>query len=745
MLLHGRLFEIVLIAFVLTAGLTTRTLSQQIGQLPTEIAENERRVFSAIELAAPPVLDGHLDDAVWRNNAPETGFVQAEPFEGSEASRRTEVWVAFTSDNIYVAAYLHDDPDGIVVSDIRKDFRTDNQDVFEIILDTFGDRRNGYVFSTNPGGGRADQQVTNEGREINSSWDAPWDVRTQLVADGWTLEMVIPMNSIRSSTDENPVWGINFSRRIRRNNEIVYWAPIPRAFALTRLSLAGNLVGLNSIRRSRNLRATPYVLGRTVRQVGGLSFEEKVDGGVDVKYGVTNGLTLDVTVNPDFAQAEADEQQVNLTQFSQFFPEKRDFFLENSGLFYIGDTPRNTRIATAPRGNEDLLLFFSRRMGLAADGTPIPITGGVRLTGQQSGVQIGALGLRTKALGTTPSNDYAVVRLRRNVMNNSDVGVLFMTRSAVGGGGNFNRLYGVDANIRLFGRVDWSSFFIQSDSPGVTGPRYAYQTSLNREGNYLHVKAGLLSIGENFNDELGFLRRTGIMKWSTDIGIRPRPEAMRRLGVREMHPHIVWNYFTDQSFNKVAMRLHTGYTFFLSNGGFSELSANPTTETLLNPLTLHPDAEPVPVGVHDWNEWMFRYNTDASRMFSVSFTGILGGLWNGTQRTVRTSVTFKPSFKFRADLGLSRTNADLPGVGGQFAREIWTARANYSFTSNMFIDGLAQYNAASEAVNLNVRFNLIHSPLSNLFIVYNEQRFATLGAPVPGRSLVLKATQMLSF
>lgn len=708
-----------------------------------------RLEIAAAPATSPVIVDGVLDDPVWEGAEPVGNFVQAEPDEGRPATRPTMVRIAFDAGYLYVAAYCYDDPDRLVITEIRKDFERESQDGFAIILDTFGDRRNGYLFATNPAGARADEQITNEGRDVNTSWDAPWSVRTRRVSDGWTLEMAIPLRSLRAREDGG-TWGINFSRRLRRNNEVTYWAPIPRAYTLTRLSLAGNLWGLSTAGRGRDLRVTPYVAGQTVRETGGPAFDQRGDAGVDLKYGLTKGLTLDLTVNPDFAQSEADVQQVNLTQFSQFFPEKRDFFLENSGIFYLGDTPRNRRVSLTPNVDEDLLLFFSRRMGLSPDGRRIGIDGGVRLTGQEGGLQIGALALRTRSLDSTiPGSDYAVVRARRNVFSNSDVGAIFMMRSAVDDRSDYHQVYGVDANIRLPARVDWSSYVVNSETPGVSGQRYAWFSSLNREANFVHTKGGVLWIGNNFRDELGFLRRTGVMKWILDTGIRPRFASLRRIGIREMHPHVVWDYFTDHRLNKVAKQFHNGYTFFLNNGGYGELSVNLKAQLLTADFTLDPYVSALPPDYYSWTEYQLRFTSDESRTVSVGVTGIAGELWNGTQRTVNTSLTVKPSYRLRASLGLQRTAGYMSG-GENFVRAIWTGRANYSFTTNMFADALMQYDAERNRLNLNVRFNLIHHPLSNLYVVWNEQRFTTdssldfpTGAPLPGRSITVKLTQML--
>lgn len=717
---------------------------------PAPRHSSDGRLEIAAAAATQPVkVDGALDDAVWTEAEPVGDFVQAEPDEGKPATEPTVVRITYDPANLYVSAYCYDDPRGLVVTDIRKDFGRENQDGFEVILDTFGDRRNGYVFATNPAGARADEQVTNEGRDVNTSWDAPWTVRTRQVKDGWTVEMAIPLRSLRFRQDRE-LWGINFMRRIRRHNEVAYWAPVPRAYTLARLSLAGNLVQLNPASRGRDLRVTPYVAGQEVRETGRGAFDQRGDAGVDLKYGVTKGLTLDLTVNPDFAQSEADEQQVNLSQFSQFFPEKRDFFLENSGMFYLGDTPRNRRIALTPNVDEDLLLFFSRRMGLAPDGRRIGIDGGARLTGQESGFQVGALALRTRDLDTTRGSDYAVVRLRRNVFSNSDVGAIYMMRSTISNRSDRNLVYGLDANVRLPARVDWSSYLVNTETPGVSGGRYAWYSSLNREANFVHTKGGVLSIGDNFNDELGFFRRTGAMKWLLDAGIRPRFARLRRLGVREMHPHVVWDYYTDRGLNTVAKQFHNGYTFFLNNGGFSEVSVNVKAQRLASSFVLDPHVASLIPRYYSWTEYQWRFTSDESRTLSLGLTGITGGLWNGTQRTVNASATVKPSYRFRTTVGVQRTSGTLPG--GRFVRAIWTGRANYSFTANMFVDALSQYDAERNRLNLNVRFNLMHHPLSNLYLVWNEQRFTTDfpldypgGAPTPGRSVVVKFTQMLAF
>jgi len=509
--------------------------------------------------------------------------------------------------------------------------------------------------------------------------------------------------------------------------------------------LAGWLDGLTDAQPGRNLQVKPYLLGRTVRSTGGAAFDRSLNAGLDLKYGVTPALTLDLTARPDFAQAEADEQTVNLTQFSQFFPEKRGFFLENAGVFYVGDAARNNRLNPTPTPDEDLLLFFSRRIGLSSTGLPIPIAAGARLTGRAAGFSLGAMTVQTERHGSTPSTNYTVLRARRNLSRASDVGALFMSRQATNGSGDWNRVYGVDSNIRLFGNLDWSSYLINTATPGVSGSTGAWRTSLNWEGNFFHGKIGGLELGKNFRDDLGYYRRTGARKWLLDVGIRPRPTSLKSKGIRELHPHVVWNYYTDPGGRMIAKALHNGFSFFFNNGAVAELSVNPQMQEITAPLKLATTAPSMPAGDYSWTEWKVLLQTDPSRRVGLGGSYIWGGLWSGTQQTFQTTLSWRPSNRARVALGVNRTAATLTRPNADFVTSLYTLRANYSFSTNMYLDALMQFNHDLKQMNTNVRFNLLHHPLSDLFVVYNEQRFTTPSALTPGRGLILKFTQMLAF
>ena len=718
-----------------------------------------RLLITAIEAPQGIRVDGILDDEAWERAQPVAGFVQSEPAEGEPATQQTEVRVAYDSANIYIAAMLYDTGE-IIVTDIRKDFGSSDQDVFEVIIDTFGDRTNGFVFATNPEGARADSQVTNEGREVNTSWDAVWNVRTQRVAQGWTVEMGIPFRSLRFEGDLQKLWGINFSRRLRRVNEVTYWSMVPRQFRISRVSLAGNLEGIPARAPSRNLRIKPYVLGSTVRATGSAataSPEYTGDGdvGVDVKYGVTSSLTFDLTVNPDFAQAEADEQDVNLTQFNLFFPEKRDFFLENSGVFYVGDATRSlvgNQATTAARADTDLYYFHSRRIGLTSAGAPIPIIGGARLTGQAAGVNVGFLNVQTQDTASTPNNNYTVLRLRRSAYNNNAFfGGIVMQRQNTDAMADHNRVIGLDANVRLFGRVDTSasyfSTFTGEQNPlwqeSTVGDRSSFRASYLFEGRKYYTNGTFLTIGKDFNDELGYYRRVGVRKYIFDSGMRPRPVALRKYGIREIQPHVTWQYFTNMEGEYFARNLHTAFSFYGNDGSSLEFSTNPGGDTLDRDRTIA--GIRVPAGVYKTNNFRVNYRSDPSRLLSGSFNSTIGTNFISDERSVNVGLTIKPNYRFRTTIGIQRTTLDHEETNQHAVRQIVTNRTNYSFTENMFVDALIQYERHEHRINSNIRFNFIHHPLSDLYIVYNDQRFTTDGSPVPGRGFIVKFTQMFSF
>jgi len=300
-----------------------------------DTARNDRRL-TAMQAQGPIALDGRLDEASWAAAPLATNFTQNDPREGAPATFETEVKLLYDHRALYIGVFARDpSPGDIIINELRKDFNTGSADGFQVVIDTFNDDRNGFQFAINPAGAKWDSQMSNEGREQNSNWDGIWDVSTRIGDDGWYAEIEIPFKTLKFGPADMQTWGINFQRRLRRRNENSYWAPLRRIHSLSRVSMAGSYEGLQGLKPGANVRVKPYGLAN-FNQLPGVALDRDYDAGFDVKYGVTSGLTWDFTVNTDFSQVEADEQQINLTRFSLFFPEKRDFFLENSGVFQFG-------------------------------------------------------------------------------------------------------------------------------------------------------------------------------------------------------------------------------------------------------------------------------------------------------------------------------------------------------------------------------------------------------------------------
>ena len=707
-----------------------------------------RRLVGAVEARAPMTIDGALDEEAWRTAQPAGAFVQAEPHEGEPASELTEVRIAYDRDALYIGVVCHDTPPAVlVVNDIRKDFGTGEQDSFELILDTFADRRNGFVFVVNPAGAKSDTQIANEGRDVNTNWDAVWNVATTRSENGWTAEIRIPFKTLRFERGADRIWGVNFSRHIRRKNEVDYWSPVPRVYNLYRASMAGTLGGLPDASQGRNLRVKPWIAADVTRGLAGDDFDRDAHAGLDVKYGVTPSLTLDVTVKPDFAQAEADEQQVNLTQFSLFFPEKREFFLENSGMFYFGDIPRESRLGNARFAppEEEMLLFFSRRIGLTDKGEEIPIAAGGRLTGRVGRTGVGLMTIQTQDVPGRAGDNYTVLRGRRDILRNSDVGAIFLSRQSAGASSDRNQVAGVDANFRFVRALSLNGFLSRSWTPGVDGGEMAGKGSVVWNDNFLHTQYSLLSVGDNFRDDIGFIKRRGIRKHFADFGIRFRPEWWRKLGIRELHPHTRYNIYTDQSNTKVTHTNHIAMAWFFERGGYLELQWNPRFERITVPFAIRPD-QSFAVGSYGWNEYVLELETDHSRKVSGSALITSGGFWSGSQVSTKVGVLFRPSYHLTFDVALQRNDIHLPFPMHDFVTNLVTSRIGYAFNTRTFLDTLVQYNTDLKQLSANIRFDLIHRPLSDLFIVYNEQQLTETPIPInTGRGLIVKYTHMLAF
>ena len=703
-----------------------------------------------------PEIDGDvLGEAIWDDIVPATGFLQNTPDEGQPASERTEVRIIYTEDTVYfgIVCYVSD-PSTIIVSDSRRDSSLNDTDSFQIIIDTYLDKQNGFLFGTNPAGLEYDGQVTNEGQGggrfgggvvrrsgsqqqrgsgggFNVNWDGVWQVSAEISELGWTAEIAIPFRTLRYPSGDVQTWGLNFQRNIRSRNEQSYWAPLPRQFRLHRLSLAGELQGIE-VPPQRNLKLTPYVLGEALRRTDDTKTTALGDFGADLKYSVTPSMTLDLTYSTDFAQVEVDDQQVNLDRFNLFFPEKRPFFLENAGLFSVGQPGQ-------------LEVFFSRRVGIGEGGGQIPIFGGGRLSGKVgSNTNVGFLNIQTQSVNATgtPSNNFTVARVRQDFQNRSNIGAMFVNRGATGdlaGERDYNRSYAVDGRWGIGQTGTVSGFAAQTDTPGLKGDTHAFNMAANYDSERYQLRGGFTEVGPNFNPEVGFYARRGYRR--SDASVRTTFRPQNPLGILEWYPHAshytIWNFVTGQQETQYT-HLDNGIEW--RNGYQVSTGVNLTKEGVLEPFEIFPGVT-VPVDTYDHAEAIMRFNTNQGAPISFTFRATVGGFFGGERVQMGPEVSMRTGQTFNAQLSWSRNDIDLPG--GAFVANLGTVRLNYSFTTRMFLQALVQYNDRADLWSSNIRFAILSDANTGLFIVYNDtQGLGDVRPTGAGRTLTIKYSQL---
>jgi len=720
--------------------------------------EADRRFnFAATRVDEAPTIDGVIDEAVWLRAVVLTGFIQAAPDEGQPATERTEVRVLYDDTAIYIAAINYDrEPDRIIANVLRRDEQHRNNDSFMVTLDTYHDHRNGFVFETNAMGARYDAQIVGEGnaafggfgsRSLNRDWDAVWESSARITEDGWVVEMAIPFWELRFNVDQED-WGINFRRRIRRKTEEAYWAPVPRQFNETRLSLSGMVDDLQ-LTRPRNLQVKPYVIGSVNRGIVddiavpamGPDYANDYlgDVGGDVKWSMSPNMTLDFTLNTDFSQVEADDQQINLTRFSLFFPEKRDFFLENAGFFDFGGGGGGGRLG----GGSQVVGFHSRTIGIGPSNEEIPLYGGGRLTGKTGPWSIGTLVMQSEATTSpdgdvgVPSNNYIVGRLSRDLGARSRAGVLFTNRQS--SRGDYNREIGVDGRWGVNQQITIDTWLMKTETPGLEGDDWAGSVKFDWSSPLFQVRGSYLDIGEAFNPEMGFVTRTGIR--AIDPSFHWTPYFPDSKYLRNLSPHVNYRYTAAREGEKLSEYLHLDFDAFLEHGDKVSVAHNRRYELLELPFEITAGIT-IPVGVYEWSETNLELQSDAGRPVDGSFNYTKGGFWSGDKTEYRVAAGWRPGP--RLNLGLGWTRNDIVLAEGAFTTNLGSLRVDFDFTTEMSIRSLFQYNSQSDQVLANVRFRYIYVAGSDLYVVYNERRVAER-ADLIDRALIIKATHVFRF
>ena len=699
-----------------------------------------KRAIEAVRTELPVELDGSLDEPAWQQAPISLGFVQKDPHEGEPSTENTEFRVLYTPTTLYIGVICYDsEADRILATERRRDSEMENDDILTIVLDTFHDHRNSYMFRTNPLGARYDALVTDEGNDINKNWDEQWEVAARTTPAGWIAEFAIPVKSLRVIEGNGHAWGLDLERVIRRKNEFAYWNGFRRGFRLVNVSQAGHLGGLEELESGLRLRVKAYLLGgfshTTDRSRSRLCQEESGEprtgssfcnasdiGAEVVKYRITPSLTADFTWNTDFAQTEVDDQQVNLDRFPLFFPEKREFFQEGSGIFEFG-------VARGEGPGAVMKLFHSRQIGLSPiTRQPIPIVGGGRITGRVAGLTLGLLNVQTEAFPAEgiPASNYGVARVKRDVFSRSTIGGFLINRE-MAGTNDFNRVVGADANFIFWEHLTIGGMLARSSSLEGKQDNWLSAGEVGWDSDFLLLRTSWLFVDQDFRDDLGFIPRKNIRAFSPQISILPRPRS--RI-IRQFRFGFRSDYTMDQNYQLETRINHIPFETRFQRGDVLNVAPHSRLERLRQPFAIRRGVV-IPPGTYSWWYLPITYHSNPAQKLSWSLNwrthwGFFGG--DLTQFSIEPLLKFNEQVSM--EVGYELNKATFPqrmcvrttDSGCGFTDHTVNTRINYNFNNQWLTSATIQYNSEDSFAGFNFRLNYIFRPGDDFFLIYNEGR-----------------------
>ena len=695
--------------------------------------ESDERGLRAVLAGEKPILDGVLDEAIWELAPRAEPFRQKEPTEGQESSEATYVKVVYTQDSLFFGIVcLDSSPAEIIATELRRDGNLRKDDSVWILIDSFHDHRNAFLFATNPRGTQYDALIINEGEETNEDWDEAWRVASHVNDEGWSAEVEIPFEILRMRASNTQI-GLEFQRVIRRKNEFVFWNSWERDFRFEEVSRAGHLVGIEDIELAHRGRLKGYLVGGA-GQKGEAGWDNRSNAGIDdLKWRMTPTLTADLTLNTDFGEVEIDSQQANFStpRNQLFFPEKREFFLEGAGFFDFSARTEESRFATTFQD------FFSRRIGLSSeDSSRIPILGGAKVTGRAGALSIGALNMQTQEEGGLAGNNYSVLRVRQDLFLRSSIGGIFTNRS---GGGSFNRTAGVDSRLIFFNNLTVESFWVRSATTAVTEDQDAYHAKGYWRTDLWDLGAGHLTLEPGFNTEMGFRRRSSDRKTIADIGYKPRPQIS---WLRQIQLRAFYEYFTTMDNVVEQKTAHYPILFVFESGDSVRIAPHTKFDRLSRPLQLVPGVF-IPPGDYKGVSYSLTYSGDPSRPLAGSIRYTFQGHYFGGKRH---SWLFRPQWKpfpsLILDLNYDFQNIRLPEQ--RFYSHVINLAVNYSLSTSLITSTVLQYNHKAQVKGINFRLNYIYRPGDDLFVVYRDIR-NQLNPEFSDRAVLVKFTRSFDF
>lgn len=662
-------------------------------------------------------IDGELNEPDWKNANPISLFIQVMPDEGQPITQTTEVRILYNQQNLYFGFTCFDsDISKLVANEMRRDSGLYADDNVFVLLDTYNDQRNGFFFRVNPRGALQESAVTNSGSSVYLDWNVVWTCQARIAKNHWTAEIAIPFSQLRFKRSTEMVWGLNLGRKIIRNEEEATWIPMPKSYgpwAKVRTVNLGRLVGLDGITPSRHLELLPFVLpGLSRANQGETEIKRVFDIGLDLKYGISSNLTADLTFNTDFAQVEADEEQVNLTRFSLLFPEKRPFFMERAGLFDFG----------IPGPNSPLLLFYSRRIGLA-EGHAVPIIAGSKINGKLGSYGIGFLNVLTDDFHTdesvtdsddsvdVPQTNYSVLRMQRDIFDRSTIGLIAINKQDADA---FNRAGGFDFAYRPSDSLNLRGMWARTFEDDISGGNDALYLGGNWTNDRFRLQGAYSMIDEGFNPEVGFVRRTGIRRISGDMQYTRWP---RRFGIRRIRVEPKFDYTLNHDNELETREISLTNSFFLESRGGINLEAQRNFEYLDDDFEIR-EGIIIPIGEYNFNSFRTSVFTDSSKKVSGEFGANFGDFFNGKRRSFDIEAKFKPNERFRLESQYQLNRITLPA--DTFNVNVFGSRTSYFFSTTLFVKLFAQWDSDSDEVFTNFLLSYEYRPGSNFYLVFNQ-------------------------
>ncbi len=704
-----------------------------------ETSAQSNDTLRAVRLGSERIrLDGLLTEQIWRDAPAIGGLSQREPLEGAPATEATEVRITYDGGVMYVGVLARDrEPDAVVARILARDKvmepefdgrpRFGGDDGIAILLDPFHDHRNAFVFATNPNGAEFDGLIADEGRSFNIDWRGVWSVAAKRIPEGWSAEFAIPFRSLRYPSTPR-TWGFNVYRMIRRRNEEVLWQSWSRDNAgFARVSRAGHLDGLEDLPSpGLNADLKPYALagGDQTRPDGVLTRRGVSDVGLDLKSEVRPGLVLDLTMNTDFAQVEVDDQQVNLTRFNLFFPEKRDFFLENSGVFDFG--------AKANFEPPAYQMFFSRSIGIDPDNGPVPMLGGGRLSGRVGSQTVGFLSALTDDAYGQPRTMFNVGRVKRDFGSANYVGAMVVDRR---NDSTRNTSSGADFSWWPRGPLQVTGFLSRMETKGQGGDDMAWRLATDYQTNRFGLNAYHMMIGPEANAAAGFITRSNIRRSVSTLRYTVRPTA---LNIRRINYNLWTDHVADMDWRRLDWTTTFGLRGLLNTEDGVGLFYTRGYNRIVEAFDLAGEVRVDP-GDYVYDSRSIFLNTGRARPVIGDMNADFQRTFGGRLRRISSNLTATPGMHLSLRTGYTFSRADLPNGG--FVVHLVSVRAAYTFTTRVSLNTLVQYNSLARNVSANVRLNIIHRPGSDIFLVLNEERGSDLSAWDPrNRAARIKIT-----